>query len=295
MPENTLPAFAAALSVGVATLEFDVGITKDGVVVVAHDRTLNPDLAKGPDGRYVQAPGPAIRALTLAELQAYDVGVLRPDGRYAAQWPAQKSAPGARIPTLEQLADLVRRSGNADVRFNVETKLSPLAPHETADPETFATTLVAALRAAQIAERATIQSFDWRTLAAVKRIAPEIPTVCLTLAQGQNDTVQRGRPGPSPWLAGHDVDDFNGSVPALVEAFGCAVWSPFFRDLTLDSLAEAKVLGLSVVVWTVNEPADMARLIDLGVDGIITDYPDRLRAVLQEKDIALPPATPVTP
>ena len=105
------------------------------------------------------------------------------------------------MPALGEVAALVRKSGNAAVRFNIETKLSPLAPAETVDPETFASTLVAALRAEGIAARATVQSFDWRTLKAVQRIAPEIPTVCLTIARGANDNVQAGREGASPWLA----------------------------------------------------------------------------------------------
>src|SRR5690606_3852882 len=102
----------------------------------------------------------------------------------------------------------------------------------------------------------------------------EISTVCLTLERGENDNVQRGKDGASPWLAGLDVDDYAGSVPHAVDAAGCRIWSPFHRDLTPDALATAKALGLAVVTWTVNEPAEMRRLIDNGVDGIITDYPD---------------------
>jgi glycerophosphoryl diester phosphodiesterase len=129
----------------------------------------------------------------------------------------------------------------------------------------------------------------------VQRIAPEIPTSCLTLARGNNDNVQVGKPGASPWLAGLDVDDFGGSVPHTVKAAGCKVWSPFFRDVTAEAMAEAKANGLIVAVWTVNEPAEMRQMIDLGADAIITDYPDRLRTVMAEKGLALPPATPVDP
>lgn len=293
-PENTLPAFARALSLGVTTLELDVGVTKDGAVVIAHDRRLNPDIARGPDG-YVTAPAPPLRSLTLDELRRYDVGALRPESPYAKQFPEQTSVPGTRVPTLAELAALVRRSGNTAVRFNIETKLSPLAADETLDPERFAAALVAALREAGLASRAAIQSFDWRTLKAVQRIAPEIPTVCLTIARGQGDNVQASRPGPSPWLAGLDVDEFGGSVPRLVEAAGCKIWSPFFRDVTTPALAEARFLGLKTVVWTVNEPADMAALLDHGVDGIITDYPDRLRALLASRSLPLPTQTPVDP
>lgn len=290
-PENTLPAFATALSLGVTTLEFDTAVTKDGVVIIAHDRRLNADITKGPDGKYLTAPTPAIRTLTLEEAKRYDVGAINPETPYAKTF-AQQAALPARMPTLAELAALVR--GNKAIRFNVETKLSPLAPDETLDPEAFATTLVAALRAEGMADRATIQSFDWRTLKVVQRIAPEIPTACLTLARGNNDNVQVGKPGASPWLAGLDVDDHGGSVPRTVKAAGCKAWSPFFRDVTPEAMADAKANGLTVAVWTVNEPADMRQMIELGADAIITDYPDRLRAVMAEKGLTLPPAYPVT-
>lgn len=293
-PENTLPAFARALSLGVDTLEFDVGITRDGAVVIAHDRRLSPDIAQRPDGKYVDAPGPAIRALSLDEIKMHDVGTLRPRSAYAGQFPQQTPVPGTRIPTLDELAALVRKAGNGSVRFNVETKLSPLVPDETADPETFATTLVMALRETGLAQRASIQSFDWRTLKVVQRIAPEIPTVCLTIGRGNGDNLQLGKPGKSPWLAGLDADDFI-SVPRLVRAAGCKVWSPFFRDTTHASLVEARLLGLTVAVWTVNEPGDMAALLDQGVESIITDYPDRLRRAMDEKNMDLPRPSPVQP
>jgi glycerophosphoryl diester phosphodiesterase len=294
-PENTLPAFATALSLGVTTLEFDTAVTKDGVVIISHDRRLNPDITKGPDGHFLTAPAPVIRDLTLAELKRYDVGAIDPGTRYAKTFSEQKAVPGTTMPTLAELAALVRRSGNTDVRFNVEIKLSPLAPDETLEPEPFATTVIAALRAEGMAERAIIQSFDWRPLKVVQRVAPELPTSCLTIARGNNDNVQIGRPGASPWLAGLDVDDYGGSVPRLVKAAGCTMWSAFFRDMTAEAIAEAKASGLTVAVWTVNDPADMRRMIDMGADAIITDYPDRLRAVMAEKGLTLPRPSPVSP
>lgn len=294
-PENTLPAFAAALSIGVDTLELDTGITKDGVVVISHNRQLSPDITKGPDGAYLSAPGPAIHALSFAELRRYDVGGIRPGSGYARQFPEQQPVPGATFPTLDELARLVAKSGNTQVRFNIETKISPLAPQDTVDAETFARRLVEVVRKSGIAPRTMIQSFDWRTLKIVQKIAPEIPTVCLTLERGPDDNVQRGKPGASPWTAGLDVDEFGGSVPRLVKAAGCAVWSPFFRDVTDAALAEAKSLGLQTVVWTVDAPDDMYALIARGVDGIITDYPDKLREAMARHGLKLPAPTPVTP
>ena len=291
-PENTLAAFSTALSIGVTTLELDLAMTSDGILVVSHDRRLNPDHTRAPDGKFLDAEGPAIRSLTLAQLQRYDVGRLKPGTAYAAAFPEQRGMDGVRIPTLMEVFDLTRQAKADHVRFNIETKLTPTSGADTPDPETFAAALARAVREAELAARVSIQSFDWRTLAIVGRIAPEIERACLTNDGGSGDTLQRGKPGASPWTAGLDIDDFAGSVPRLVVAAGCSVWSPNYRNLGAPALAEAKALGLKVIPWTVNERADMHRLIEVGVAGIITDYPNRLRAVMAERDIPLPPSVP---
>jgi len=292
-PENTLPAFTKALELGVSTLELDCAITRDGVVVVSHDPALNPDITRGPDGKWLQQTGPAIRSLTFQELQRYDVGRLNPSNAYAKRWPEQKPVDGTRIPRLADVFALVRKSGNATVRFNIETKISPLAPDETTTPEDFARKLISAVRTAGMADRTAIQSFDWRTLAVVQKEAPEIPTVYLTVQKGFMDSIQADQP-QSPWTAGYRFRD-HGSVPRMIKAAGGAVWSPFSGDLTREAVREAQALGLKVVVWTVNEPAGMRRMIEWGVDGIISDRPDLLRQVAGELGVALPRSTPVTP
>ena len=292
-PENTLEGFARALSIGVSTLELDLGMSKDGVVVAHHDIWLNADTTRGPDGLFLAQRGPALRALTLAELRRYDVGRLKPGTAYAASLPEQRPIDGARIPTLAAVFDRVRQAKADRVRFNIEAKMTPAAGADAADPETFAAAVIQIVRDAGLAARVSVQSFDWRTLAAFRRLAPEIARMCLTVERGANDNIQRGRPGPSPWTAGLDVDDVGGSTPRLVKAADCAGWSPLFLDLTDGALKEAKALGLTVIPWTVNEPADMDRLIAAGVDGLITDYPDRLRAVMAARKLPLPPPLPV--
>jgi glycerophosphoryl diester phosphodiesterase len=249
-PENTLPGFERALAIGVTTLELDVGVTRDGVVVIHHDRRLNPDLARGPDGRWVSSPGPLIKALSFEELQRYDVGRIRPGSEYAQRFPHQNPIDGTRIP---RLADLFARSGSS-VRFNIETKIAPEAPDETIGPEPFARALIAEIRKAGVESRATIQSFDWRTLKIVEREAPQISTAYLT---GSRD-----------------------SDPQKVHAAGARLWSPDFSTLTHETVATARRLGLKIIPWTVNEPRDIRRVLELGVDGIISDYPDRVRAAL---------------
>jgi glycerophosphoryl diester phosphodiesterase len=293
-PENTLPAFARALSIGVTTLEMDAGLTEDDVVVVAHDRRLNPDIVRGADGRWLAGRTPAIRELTFRELQRYDVGRIKPGSDYSRRFPDQRRQDKVRIPTLEEVFELTRHARNGEVRFNVETKISPEAPEDSADPETFTRALIKVIRDNGMAGRTTIQSFDWRTLALVQKEAPEIATSYLSSQQQALDNIQAGHREDSPWTAGVRFRD-HGSVPKMVKAAGGKIWSPNYVGLTEPLVKEAKSLGLAVLPWTVNDRAEMERLIDWGVDGIITDYPDRLREVLAGRNLPLPRPTPVTP
>lgn len=277
-PENTLPAFERALDLGVDTLELDVGVTSDGQLIIAHDRHVDANLARRPDGAWVEGPQPAWRSLTLVQAQSFDVGRIRPDSAYAKRFASQTAIDGTRVPTLSSLFDMVRRRGNDSVHFNIETKIDPTAPTDTIDPETFAQTLVTAVRAAGMEGRVTIQSFDWRTLRSVQRIAPAIPTAYLTIIDPEESTVSMT--GASPWTAGFDPVRHGGSLPAAIKAAGGAIWSPYHANLTPELVREAQGLGLKVLPWTVNDAADMRRLIGWGVDGLITDDPALGRAVL---------------
>ena len=286
-PENTIPAFETALRIGVTTLELDVAMTKDDVLVVSHDSYLNPEHTRGPDGEFLKKQGPAIRSLSFDELQRYDVGRIQPGTAYAARFPTQRGADNVRIPKLTDVFDLVQRNGADHIRFNIETKLTPTSGADAPDPETFATALTKAIQDAGLTSRASIQSFDWRTLMVARRIAPQIERVCLTIESPGEDNIGRNLPGPSPWTVGLDIDDYGGSVPRLVKAADCAVWSPYFHNVTAALVKEAHGLGLKVIPWTVNEMADLELMYQTGIDGIISDYPDRARAALP-KGVAAP-------
>ena len=294
-PENTLPAFAAALSLGVTTLELDTAITRDGVIVVSHDPFLNPDITRGADGEFLKERGPPLHTLSLAELQRYDVGRINPESRYAQQQPGQKPVDGSRIPRLAEVFALTRRAGNYDVRFNIETNVSPLAPDQTLPPEAFTDRLLAMIYANGMSGQVSIQSFDWRTLQRTQQLAPEIPTVYLTAQQPWFDNIGEGKPESSPWTAGFQARDHGGSVARMVRAAGGRVWSPYFGDVDEAKIVEAHGLGLQVVVWTVNQPKDIERMLDLKVDGIVSDRPDIVRTALAARAMPLPKATMVTP
>jgi glycerophosphoryl diester phosphodiesterase len=293
-PENTLPAFAAALSLGVSTLELDTAITKDGVVVVSHDARLNPDITRGTDGRWLNAPTRAVRELTLDDVGHFDVGRIRPGSKYSFRFPDQKRMDQLYMPTLAQVFQLARRAGNSEVRFNIEIKTSPLKPADTLAPEDFAKALLALIEREGMNTRVIIQSFDWRALKAVQELAPKIPTSYLSSQQRFLDNIAAGSPQGSDWTAGVQFSEHR-SIPKMVKAAGGAIWSPNYAELGAEQVKEAHALGLQVIPWTVDETADMARLIDWGVDGLITDRPDFLREVMAQKKLPLPKPTPVAP
>jgi glycerophosphoryl diester phosphodiesterase len=287
-PENTLAAFDNAMEMGVTTLELDIGLTADGVVVISHDTVLNPEHTRDANGAFLTAKGPAIRALTLAQLQAYDVGRIDPASNYGKQFALQVPRDGERIPTLAALFERVRARGAAQLRFNIETKLDPSRPEETAAPEQMVRALLAEIDKAGMGSRVTVQSFDWRTLALVGQWAPQLQRAYLTSARTLRDP---------RWTSGLRLEDF-GSAPRLVKAAvgnspGPVIWSPAFAELTAAQVREAQALGFQVVPWTVNQRADMARLMDWKVDGLITDDPALLRDLIRERRMPLPaPAKP---
>jgi glycerophosphoryl diester phosphodiesterase len=279
-PENTLPAFQKALDLGVDTIECDMAITKDDVVVIHHDLDLNPDITRGPDGKWLEKAGPNISELTFAELQKYDVGRIKPGTEYAKSFPDQKPVDGTRIPKLSDLFDLVKKSGNTKIGFDCETKVSPLDRAATLPPEQFARRVIAEIRKAGMQHRLMIQSFDWSTLQVVRKEAPEIRTMYLSSPRTLKPT-DDGK--PSPWLAGFAPEVHAGSVPKAVKAAGGNIWAPNQTYLTPAMLAEARALGLIVIPWTVNDPAMMVKLLDMGVDGIISDRPDLVQAEIKKR------------
>ncbi len=281
-PENTLAAFERALSVGVDTLELDIAITADGVAVITHDPALNPATTRDASGAWLITTGPLIHSLTLAQLQAYDVGRIDAASSYGKGFAGQTPRDGERVPTLAALFEWVKARAANDVRFNIELKTSPDKPRETASPQVFADTVLAVVRAAGMEERVSIQSFDWRGLALVQKAAPRMRTVYLTVQNARNDNTRDGG-----WANGMLWRDYAGAAH-MVKAAGGAVWSPNFAALDAARVKEAQALGLQVIPWTVNDPADMQRLIEWGVDGIISDYPDRLRELMRSRGMQLP-------
>lgn len=293
-PENTLAAFRNALALNVTTLELDCQITKDGVPVVCHNPYLAGELTRDEKGRWVRRGAePLIHQLSLEQVKTYTVEGINPEAKeyFKLHGKLQKACPGERIPTLDEVFRLVEQSGNSRVLFNIETK--SFADRGdwlyNPDPQTFVSALLSVIRRHRMESRVMIQSFDWRTLLEVRRLDGDITTVALTAEQpswGDGLYRETGKPGCSPWMAGLDIDDFGGDYVRAAKAVCADVVSPYFRELTKELVDEAHRLDMKVVPWTVNDREDMDKLIELGVDGIITDRPDLLRDVLVEKGIA---------
>ncbi len=288
-PENTLAGFERALTIGVTTLELDVVITADGVPVISHDAVLNPDITRDERGRWLQERNQPIHQLRLAELQTWDVGRINPSSRYARDFNDQQPVDGQRIPTLAALFERVQQLGADHVRFNIETKIQPGQPAHAPAPDVFVRAVLDVVRSHGMQRRVSLQSFDWRTLKASQQIAPEVPVIHLTAQLPRLDTLSSG-----DWTLGLRLEEHQ-DTPGLVAAAGGKTWSPHFSNLSQQGLRRARALGLRVLPWTVNETADMERLLDWGVDGLITDRPERLRSLMQGRGMTLPPTLAVLP
>jgi glycerophosphoryl diester phosphodiesterase len=303
--ENTLPAFDNALALGVSTLELDVQITQDGYAVVTHDRDPSPakcvdtEPAFPGDPEFPYVPDKTyIKDLTLAQVRTLDCGSLR-----QPQFPGQELHPGERMPLLSEVLRLVNRHRAHQVTLNIETKVEAGAPEQTAPREQFIQVVAREVRKAHLVDQVTIQSFDWGSLMRMSEVEPRFPLVALTNSQ---QFLQVGVPGASPWLGGLDIDDFQGSIQekfvAAAASFGADAVSPVHGDpqgggvndpgyvpfTTPELVDAAHDAGMDVIPWTIDDRATIELLMDIGVDGIITDRPDLLRAIMAERHLKLP-------
>lgn len=242
-PENTLPAFEYAINAGADVLELDVAVTKDDVLVVSHDPTMNPEICSGP------RPGAIIRELTFPELRQYDCGAIQ-----NTQFPKQQPVPGTRVPALDEVLSL---SDRGKFQYNIETKSFPDKPQYTPTPEKFSQLLLALIRKHQLESRVMVQSFDFRTLHAMKKLAPEIRLVALWEGEAR-------------------------SFVSIAKEADVRIVSPHYPLITPKRVREAHAARLQVVPWTPNEPVEWQKLIDAGADAIITDDPARLIAYLKQ-------------
>jgi len=246
-PENTIPAFEYAIDQGVDALEMDVAVTKDDVLVISHDPALNPEICRGVAGTKV------IRELTFAELRRWDCGAL-----VNPQFPKQTPVPNTHVPALEEVLALASRGA---FLFNIETKIFKDHPQYTPSPERFAQMLLQAIDRHNLRSRVIVQSFDFRTLVAMKKLAPEIR------------------------LAALDEDEKLGDFVAVARSAGAGIIAPEKGLVTPSRIVGAHQAKLQVIAWTANTPQEWDALVAAGVDGIISDDPAALIAYLKQKKL----------
>jgi glycerophosphoryl diester phosphodiesterase len=309
--ENTLPAFATALELGVSTLEFDVQITADGHPVVAHDFDPSPDHLR--DTEPVRPDDPLfpyvreevyIPDLTLAQVRTIDAGSLR-----HPEFGSQRLAPGTPIPTLREVVELLERHNAGQVRMNLELKLDAARPERSAPREEYVAVVLRTLAELEVLDRTVIQSFDWESLLLVQSFEPDVPLYVLGSERYLTPTAQGG----TPWLGGVRLEEFAGTLQeryvAAAAAIGATAVSPvhgapyrsgvedtdYVAFATAALVDAAHAADLLVVPYTVNDAPTLRHFIELGVDGIITDRPDVARDVMAEYDLPLPtPCPPAT-
>jgi len=301
-PENTIPGLAHALAIGVDAIEFDVTLTADGGLILAHDLTVDPQTIC--DTGYAGRPW---RSLTLAEIASLDAGDRRPATPYEETFVA---VPGTGVPTFGQVCRLINEARAHEVTLSVELKTHPSWPD--ADVRKLTESALGGLTEHQLTGQARILGFDWRVLRFAEAAAPAVPRVALvepttwlpgSACQAGLDPADYGA-GPATGLAGATTG-LDGATGLASTATGLAGTAEAARDIgatwlspwdpmtTPELITAARDYGLGTVPWTVNDPARMAELIGLKVAGIVTDYPGLLRQVLASHGVPLPPPVPL--
>lgn len=277
MPENTIEGFEFTLKIGVDVLEFDVLLTQDLEPVVTHNLRLSPAGTRDPDGNWLIGDAPEIADLTLDQIRDFDVGGVNGRTVYGRLFPDQAFLRDVRIPTLSELFELVRRVRGRGPYLLLEMK-SAIGANRADIVEK----VVTEIRNADLADRTILHSFDWQILEECYLVAPEMPRSFLSqLPENDIDPGEDSSADVAP-----DFATLGKSIPQAVADAGGQMWCPHHRDVAPADVDEAHQLGLIVSSWTVNETEDINRIIDAGVDGIVTDFPGRAQHILLERGLS---------
>lgn len=277
MPENTIEGFEYILDKGISAIEFDVLLTKDEVPVITHDFHLSKSITRNAEGNWLLKNGPRISDLTVADLQMFDVGGVDKRSSYGSLYPEQAFLSDVRIPKLSDLLELACRPKGQNLFLLLEVKSEP-----SIDKRNVIEHIVFEIQKRSLSNRVVLHSFDWGLLEECSLIAPEMPRSYLSqLPESSDDPFDKPTEESSP-----DFTSFNCSIPEAIQAAGGHLWCPYFKDITVDLVTEAHKLGLPVCTWTVNEVEDIENMIDMGIDGIITDYIDRAKKIFKSRGLS---------
>lgn len=295
-PENTLYSYAYAIELGATSIECDMQLTKDGQIVMSHNPILNSDITRDENGNYIKNNKYDIRLMTVDELKKFDVGVMDQNcGEYYDLHGKTQFTYDAKIPTLEELMQLIQSYGDKNIVLNIETKSYPdpasAGYKNNADPKKFVEVFNNIVKKYDMEDRVVLQSFDWQTLIEMKKLNPNISTSALWQEQPSwgrdSESLRRYEKKKSSWLGGLDIKDYQGNPVKAAHAIGTDIISPYYTEISKQDVDEAHSLDMKIVPWTVNNEKDMNMLLDMGVDGIISDKPWLLKQVLEKRNIKL--------
>ena len=279
LPENTLRSFKFLFDNNISAYETDILISKDLVPVIFHDFRLNPNITKTNDGEWI-IDDIKIFDQTFEELTKFDIGAVNKRSKYGKRFLKQKKLSNQKIPKLSELLELTSKNLSDNLVINLEIKSTPVEKKLTPNPNEMVKLIMDDVNKFELNDKIIFSSFDWRILNEIKETYPKISRAYLT-------SEKKGKIyDKSPWLNFMPLYDSDvNELPRLIKTLGGKAWHPKHIDINKDVVRISHEVGLPVNVWTVNEEFEMLRMIDYGVDGIITDYPLRLKELCERKNI----------
>ena len=284
LPENILESFKYLFDNAINAYETDIVISKDLIPVITHDFRLDPSFTKDKEGNWIKDENIKIFDLTYNEILKFDVGSLNKLTRYGRRFINQRTLENQKIPKLSELLELSSKNLLQDLLINLEIKSTPEEKNLTPDPQDLVQIVLNEINNSNLKDKIIISSFDWRILREVKKQSPEIPRAYLTFQQEKGMKIKKTIYSKSPWID-HIPLTIVYDLPKIIKELGGSAWHPYYKDINKKAVKDAHDNNLPVNVWTVNDEDDMLKMIEYGVDGIMTDYPLRLKNLCEKKSI----------
>lgn len=284
LPENTLESFKYLFKNNINAYETDILISKDLIPVITHDFRLDPSFTKDNEGNWITDENIIIFDLSYEELLKFDVGSLNKLSRYGRRFVNQKTLENQKIPKLSELLELSSKNKSENLLINLEIKSTPDEENLTPGPEEMVKLVMREVNKSNLQNKIIISSFDWRTLTEIKNFYPEISRAYLSFQQQAGIKIKNTIYNRSPWMSYLPFFE-KYELPKIIKSQGGKAWHPYHKDITKKLVDISHQEDLPVNVWTVNEEYDMLKMIEHGVDGIMTDYPLRLKELCDKENI----------
>ena len=284
LPENTLDSFKYLFENNINAYETDILISKDLIPVITHDFRLDPSFTKDEEGDWITDENIKIFDLTYDEISKFDVGSLNKLTRYGRRFLNQRSLENQKIPKLDELLELSSKNLSQDIIINLEIKSTPDEKNLTPNPKEMVQIVLNDIKKSNLQDKIIISSFDWRILREVKNQSPEISRAYLTFQQEKGMKIKKTIYSKSPWID-HIPLTIVYDLPKIIKELGGSAWHPYYKDINKKAVKDAHDYNLPVNVWTVNDEYNMLKMIEYEVDGIMTDYPLKLKELCDKKNI----------